>query len=389
MISVSDCGRFHPWEVTTTIGWKRPQSDADIILPKKYHMQKMKGSSMARIEKYSSGYIGVIKHNIREFKDGICPTNMEVDSKKSGENYSIIHRGNTAKEIDKYRRKIEKECFHFNRKNLVHVNEVICTLPADCPPEQEKQFFEESFRYICSTLPMGEKCVILAEVHCDEGHITKDGITIVQGQKHLHVMYVPAVKDTKHEGYDYKLCSDALTRRSILKQWHPNYQKWLDDAGVHATVASGVTSGKGISVKSLKEISKETGLSLDQIHSLEKENKKLYRKLMDKERELIDSKQTILNKEKENQHIKATAQKIISAKEIELQSIQEKLAEKEEELNQAKNKIHNLESKQKTSEISHTDEHTWGNNSNWGTNTSWGHSDNNSNQHTYEEDKLW
>ena len=45
---------------------------------------------MARIEKYATGIVGVIKHNIREFKDGICPTNMEVDPKKIGENYSII-----------------------------------------------------------------------------------------------------------------------------------------------------------------------------------------------------------------------------------------------------------------------------------------------------------
>lgn len=87
----------------------------------------------------------------------------------------------------------------------------------------------------------------------------------IEGQKHLHVMYVPAVPDTKHEGFKFRLCSDELTRRSVLKQWHPKYQKWLDDAGIKATVYSGKTSGKGISVKSLKEISKTTGLSLDQI----------------------------------------------------------------------------------------------------------------------------
>ena len=52
-------------------------------------------------------------------------------------------------------------------------------------------------------------------------------------------------------------------------------------------MASGVTCSKGISVKSLKEISKETGLSLEQIKSLEKENEKLYSKLMEKERKLL------------------------------------------------------------------------------------------------------
>ena len=44
-----------------------------------------------------------------------------------------------------------------------------------------------------------------------------------------------------------QICSDELTKRDILKKWHPNYQKWLDDAGVKATVASGVTSSAGSS----------------------------------------------------------------------------------------------------------------------------------------------
>ncbi len=251
---------------------------------------------MARIEKYSTRILGVVKHNIREVRDGICSTNIEVDPKRSSENYSIIRRGKTAKEIDEYRKEIEGECFHYNRKNIIHANEVVCTLPKDCPQEQEKQFFEESYNYICSTLPMGEKCVFLAEVHCDEGRVLKDGITVVNGQKHLHVMYVPAVPDSKHEGYDYRLCSDELTRRSILKEWHPNYQKWLDDAGVHATVSSGVTSGRGISVKAMKEITKETGLSIDEIKDLKKEhdiilseNEELEKKIKElEEQHLID-----------------------------------------------------------------------------------------------------
>ena len=98
---------------------------------------------MARIEKYSSGIVGVIKHNIREFKDGICPTNTEVDPSKISDNYALLRRGNTAKEIEKYRKQLMKEIFHYKRKNIVLCNEVVCTLPSDCPPEQEKAFFEE------------------------------------------------------------------------------------------------------------------------------------------------------------------------------------------------------------------------------------------------------
>ena len=330
---------------------------------------------MAKIEKYSTGIVGVIKHNIREFNNGICPTNMEVDPTRKGENYSIIRRGNTAKEIEDYRKKIENECFHYNRKNIIHANEVICTLPSDCPPEQERLFFVESFKYICSTLPMGERCVFLAEIHADEGKILKDGITVIKGSKHLHVMYVPAVPDLKHSDYEFKLCSDALTRRSILKQWHPNYQQWLDKAGVHCTVASGVTSGRGISVRSLKEISKETGLSLDQIKSLEKETKLLHEKLMQKEREQYAIHQVIEQKNSIITELKEYA----AERDQLLKTASEKINFMAQELSRAQDRIREFEKVVSQPEK----EHTWGNNS-WGSNTGWGRSD-----RTYEEDKTW
>lgn len=245
---------------------------------------------MARIQKYHTGIKKVIQHNIREFKNGKCPTNLEVNPEKTKDNYSLICRGNTAKEIEAYRKQITKECFYYkNRKNIVFANEVIFTLPQDTPKSQEKLFFEESLNYLISTLPMGSRAIFLAEVHCDEGQVLKDRKKVVQGQKHLHVMYVPAVKDIKHEGYSFKICSDALTRRAMLKKFHPDYQKWLDDAGVKGTVYSGKTSGKGISVKSLKEISKATGLSLEHIQNLEKENKYLREKVQELENTRLHS----------------------------------------------------------------------------------------------------
>ena len=234
---------------------------------------------MARIEKYTTGIVGVVKHNIREYKTDYCPTNEELDFSKSNENYSLIRRGDTAKEIERYRKSIEKEIFSYNRKNLVHAVEVVTTLPADCPKEQEKDFFNETLNYISSTLPMGERCIFLAEVHADEGKITKNGQFMYEGQKHLHVMYVPAAYDTKHEGYEYRLCADELTKRPILKNWHKNYQKWIDDAGIHATVSSGVTTASGISVKALKELTKATGYTFDQIMDLSKTNEYLQSKV--------------------------------------------------------------------------------------------------------------
>lgn len=254
---------------------------------------------MARLKKYKTGIVGVIKHNIRDFKNGKCPTNMEVDPNRTQYNYSLIRRGNTAKQIEHYRKRIENECFHYKRKDLIHANEVICTLPKDCPKDQELAFFQESLKYIASTLPMGERCIFLAEVHCDEGHVLKDKKTVVEGAKHLHVMYVPAVPDTKHDGFEYKLCSDQLTRRNILLKWHSSYQSWISNACISATVASGVTIDKGISVKSLKEMSKTTGLSYEQVQSLKVENDRLNTELKNKEHELSVVKHKLQTLEKQ------------------------------------------------------------------------------------------
>lgn len=338
---------------------------------------------MARIEKYHTGIVGVIKHNIREFKNGTCPTNMEVDPERTGENYSIISRGTTARDIESYRKKIENECFHYNRKNLVHANEVICTLPADCPTEQERLFFEESFRYICSTLPMGEKCVFLAEVHADEGRILKDGVTVAEGAKHLHVMYVPAVRDSKHEGFSFKLCSDELTKRPVLKKWHQNYQKWLNNAGIHATVASGVTSGNGISVKSLKEISKGTGLTLEQIRSLEKENKILHEKLMETERALAESNRTISRQDTIIQELRHFAERNMEKTETAKSSTSDYATDREKAWPQQKAEK-NREPQQTREPENSPHEHTWGSHT-WGNTHEWG---SNGSTKSYEKERT-
>lgn len=297
---------------------------------------------MARIEKYSTGIIGIIKHNIREFSTGFCLTNSEVNPEKSCDNYSLIRRGETAKEIDAYRQQIEREIFSYNRKNLVHACEVVCTLPADCPPEQEQLFFRESFNFICSTLPMGEKCVFLAEVHSDEGRIDKDGVTVLHGKKHMHVMYVPAAKDTTHEGYDYRLCAKEFTSRPVLLKWHEKYQKFLDNAGVQATVSNGKTSGRGISVKSLKEITKATGLNLEQIYELRQENKVLYDSLISAEKEAALSKESLVKNEKIFNQLADYAQRHdvqLNEAKKEIDSLKNIMIDKDRELQQLREQL--------------------------------------------------
>ena len=159
---------------------------------------------MAEITKFGASEVAFhIKHDLREIPEGKDYGNESIIPEKSKDNYSLLDRCQTAAEANKYRKEIEKECFSYNRKNLVHAVEVVVQCPADCPPEQKEAFFRESYNYICSTLPMGERCVFVAEVHVDEKHYSPTGEMI--SKDHLHVMYVPGFPDTKHDGFDYKL----------------------------------------------------------------------------------------------------------------------------------------------------------------------------------------
>ena len=235
---------------------------------------------MAKIDKYHQNKVlYYIRHDLRELPEGdYGKENDSIDLTISKDvNYSLINRGNTADEINNYRLNLEKEIFKYNRTNLVHAVEIVIQCPSDCPKEQHEVFFQECHNYICSTLPMGEKCVIVSEVHRDEHFKNNEEVVLDKkgnclSKEHLHLMFVPAVPDLKHEDYDYKLCADQLTRRSNLKAFHPGLQKHLQDNGIEGTVYNPNKKGisLGLSVKQLKELTRATGKTFEEGITVEK-----------------------------------------------------------------------------------------------------------------------
>lgn len=217
------------------------------------------------IKKYKNEMAYQIKHDLRQLPKGKSYGNKAVDPSLTCKNESLITgRCEDAKSANSYRKALEKKIFQYNRKDIVHAVEVVIQCPSDCPPEQEEAFFRESYRYICSTLPMGEECVFVAQIHRDERHRTPTGEMI--SKNHLHIMYVPAVPDKKHAGYEYRLCADALTRKADLRALHPGLQDHLDKHGIKATVfkkKSGSGNIVSLSVSQLKELTKRTGISID------------------------------------------------------------------------------------------------------------------------------
>ena len=227
---------------------------------------------MAEIAKWhSSQILPIIRHNMRRLEDGCANGNKSIQYELTCNNYSLVNRGNTCQEINQYRKQIEKNCYKFKRKNLVHAVEVVIQCPSDCEDAQKTLFFKSCFDYVCSTLPMKEKCVFVAEVHLDEKHYSPNGALLSKG--HIHIMYVPAVQDTKYEKYDYKLCADSLTKKTMLKAFHPGLQKYLEKDGIKATVyhpRSGGAKAIGLSVEQLKEITAKTGIKIEKTITIDR-----------------------------------------------------------------------------------------------------------------------
>lgn len=315
---------------------------------------------MAEITKFGASEVAFhIKHDLREIPEGKDYGNESIIPEKSKDNYSLLDRCQTAAEANKYRKQIEKECFSYNRKNLVHAVEVVVQCPANCPPEQKEAFFQESYNYICSTLPMGERCVFVAEVHVDEKHYSPTGEMI--SKDHLHVMYVPGVPDKKHDGYDFKLCADELTKRAKLREFHPGLQAHLDSKGIKATVYSkkeGDGKTIGLSVKQLKEITEKTGLKIDksitvdQLAEILKVNrditiydKRLQAQLQDREEKIATLSATVTSQDKTISEMKSKA----TLKDALIERLQGQLRQKDAELSHSKSS--DLEAKRDNSTL--------------------------------------
>lgn len=159
------------------------------------------------------------------------------------------------------------------------------TAPKDLRPEQENAFFLATYDFLNSKY--SEKSCVQAIVHKDEA-----------GQPHLHYLFTPVVKNEKYQQpnrygnisgsalYPEKLCANDLINRQHLQRWHDDFQKWLDDRGIRATVKNGATVGSGKTVSELKRetLEKELAAVKDQLASVEKEKAKLQERLEAQER---------------------------------------------------------------------------------------------------------
>ena len=135
-------------------------------------------------------------HNDRKAKNH---TNKDIDTTKTHLNYYIKKNELTyTKEFDKYLK--ENNVQGHLRSNSIIMCQMIFTSDQaffDKIGEKEtKRYFDECYKFICNYKNLGERNIISAVVHLDEG------------APHLHLMFVPVVHTKDKNGKEIeKICA--------------------------------------------------------------------------------------------------------------------------------------------------------------------------------------
>lgn len=279
-----------------------------------------------------------LEHNLRTKKRYY---NEDIDVEKSHLNYSVLSREGKDNLSEALRYIDQLLADAYVRKGNITTGEWVCTAPAELPEEQEKQFFESTYNFLNLYLFGGDdsRC-ISAQVHCDEAgqsHLhyifalpevkntkykdikTKFKEGYIKANLSLSKADIKSLfdavvaheegcpeKETIHkikdilsvtrdearsvflklrrretEKYKTKLVSkDHFLTKDVFKKFHPEYQKWINNAGFKCDVFKG-GGGINLSVNQLKELTKATGkklnknISVDFLAELINENERL------------------------------------------------------------------------------------------------------------------
>lgn len=199
---------------------------------------------MAHMECYStnSQIAAAFRHNERDIQN---PTNVDIDHNRTKDNYQI---GIIREHPFEYYKQRMSEVYCYKRPDVKKMVEWIVTLPKDCPRDQEHSFFQSVYDFMCDRWVQDDgKSVIGAWVHTDEKKI--EG----RESRHMHVDFIPIVKDPKHE-QGYKICKSDFISRSDLRTFHQDLQKYLKEKGIGGSVYTGITAQqqRNYSVREIK-----------------------------------------------------------------------------------------------------------------------------------------
>ena len=171
--------------------------DIETISRAKKEVQGDMSYAIVRNEKLTRAEVnGKGTHNDRKAKNH---TNKDINPTKTHLNYYIKKNELTyTKEFDKYLK--ENNLKGHLRSNSIIMCQMIFTSDQaffdKIGKKETKRYFDECYKFICSYKNLGEKNIISAVVHLDEG------------VPHMHLMFVPVVHTKDKDGNDIdKICA--------------------------------------------------------------------------------------------------------------------------------------------------------------------------------------
>ena len=188
--------------------------------------------AIVRNEKLTRAEInGKGTHNDRKAKNH---TNKDIDPTRTHLNYYIKKNELTyTKEFDKYMKENNLQG-HLRSNSIIMCQMVFTSDQAffDKIGEKEtKRYFDECYKFICNYKNLGEKNIISAVVHLDEG------------SPHMHLMFVPVVHTKDKDGNNI----DKICARDFWKG-RDSYRK-LQDAYFNHVKSKGFDLERGMFVE--------------------------------------------------------------------------------------------------------------------------------------------
>ncbi len=303
---------------------------------------------MAQIEKHNdAAMIMLLKHSKRRL---INDSNTDIVQDRTRLNYSFDLGHEGMSDIEYYRNLVG-DSYLYGRGTKREADAVTCcswviTLPREISdytvaekaesvrmhPEEELKFFDGALGFVSERY--GADNIVHANVHYDEG-----------GQPHIHIYFVPR-KELDHDQvhyktvstrktvqtdtgrweysfryktdengerialknyskmsdyYDYKLAASEIINPVELKHFHPDFAGYLRQHDLPGAdhVHTGVTGGNNVSVKALKELTRSTGMTIDQVRELERERDTLREQIIYLEQELSVARAQLQNVSKD------------------------------------------------------------------------------------------
>lgn len=257
---------------------------------------------MAHVAKYSRGSSGKLTHHferkLNENGEHIKYGNQDIDLTKTHNNYNLApnHKDGQVNFI-------RERCHELNCLKRSDVNVMaswVVTLPKEFPISQERQFFEQSYKFLEERY--GEKNVISAYVHKDEN------------QPHLHFAFVPVVYDKKK--LKEKVSAKECINKKDLLTFHKDLSKHMEQY-----------FGRDVGI--INEQTREGNKSIDELKRQSAANR--LNEVKEKSKEMID---------KANKHIENLNQELEKGSET-----IKRLLEKEKDIKEKISRIDKIEAK--------------------------------------------